>query len=105
MNPEIKEATIEESRMTNKFLVMRNKRKEKQQEFLRNGDISACPRCGETQRIWHTFGKGKDLGYVTGMACTRCFWTCGDFSILAVINCKATEIVERWRCKKKWTLK
>lgn len=74
-------------------------RKAKEDAFLKSGDVSRCPRCGETEHIWHTWGKDKKEGLVVGMACTRCFWHCGTETLVSTILCKFLELQEEWHRK------
>ncbi len=69
-------------------------KKERDAAFLNGSDISTCQRCGD-YRVWHIYGKGEDEYRVTGIVCTRCFWTCGDANILTAISCLFME----WRIK------
>lgn len=66
---------------------MSKTKKQRDAEFLNGPDISTCQRCGEYARIWHIFGKGDRRDEVTGMVCTRCFWTCGDANIITLVSC------------------
>lgn len=79
---------------------MRKTKKQRDAEFLNGPDISTCQRCGEYSRIWHIFGKGDRRDEVTGMVCTRCFWTCGDANIITAISCFIMDIHIKARNKK-----
>lgn len=74
------------------FLKRKKARKEKEREFLMTEDISFCPRCGETQKIWHTFKENDEEEYVIGMTCTHCFFTCGVDNVFTAIVCKICDI-------------
>lgn len=67
-------------------------KKERDAAFLNGPDISVCQHCGECQHIWHIFGRGDNHDHVTGMICTRCFWTCGDATIIDAVSCWIEEI-------------
>lgn len=83
----------------------REEKERRDREYLRGDDISICQRCGDYTHIWHIWDKE---GEVIGSYCTRCFWTCGEATILDVLQSKMwmarRRIVIIWnrRRRKRW---
>ena len=70
---------------------LRNKKKEL--EFMRSGDISRCPCCGNCN-MWLDL---DDDGCATAIICTKCGWVCGDakFHESIVLRYEETMIKKR----------
>ena len=66
---------------------LRNKKKEL--EFMRSGDISRCPCCGN----WNMWLDLDDDGCVTTIICTKCGWVCGDAKFRETITLRYEEIM------------